>query len=109
MAADPNLSDPLFLALTRPPTWFGVPLEGAIAVIMASAMIFLVSPPYGLTMGVSLWFAARLVCKSDVNMFRILLLWARTKGRCATRDIWGGSSYAPLDMTGLQRKGFRRG
>jgi len=52
---------------------------------------------------------ARLIVRHDANAFRLLWLWTLTKARCRNRGWWGGSSYSPLPVTGMKRKGFARG
>ena len=38
----------------------------------------------------------------------MLFLWGRTKAGNRNRAFWGGSSYSPLPLAGLRRKGFGR-
>jgi type IV secretion system protein VirB3 len=47
--------------------------------------------------------------RHDANAFRLLCLWTMTKARNRNRVWWGGSSYSPLPVAGLKRKGFARG
>ena len=51
---------------------------------------------------------SRLIVRHDVNAFRLLFLWGRTKLGNRNRAFWGGSSYSPLALGGLRRKGFAR-
>jgi type IV secretion system protein VirB3 len=51
---------------------------------------------------------SRLIVRHDVNAFRLLFLWGRTKLGNRNRAFWGGSSYSPLPLAGLRRKGFER-
>ena len=78
----------LFLAVTRPTMWLGVPLEASLPICLA---------------------VARLIVRHDANAFRLLWLWTMTKARSRNRAWWGGSSYSPLPVAGLKRKGFARG
>jgi type IV secretion system protein VirB3 len=39
---------------------------------------------------------SRLVVRHDVNAFRLIFLWGRTKAANRNRVFWGGSSYTPL-------------
>ena len=78
----------LFLAVTRPTMWLGVPLEASLPIALA---------------------VARLIVRHDANAFRLLWLWTMTKARSRNRAWWGGSSYSPLPVAGLKRKGFARG
>ena len=103
--------DTLFLALTRPALWLGVPLEAALLIAMAAVLMLLLTsnPLYAIGLGGALLAAARLIVRSDYNMFRLIFLWGRTKGRSRNRAWWSGSSYSPLLGDGLKRKGFARG
>lgn len=105
---EPLVDDTLFLALTRPAMLWGVPLEGAVYIILIGIFGLLATgnPLYGLGLGGGLFFAARLVAKQDYNQFRVLSLWMRTKGLPANGRIWKGSSYGPLASPLLKRKGF---
>jgi type IV secretion system protein VirB3 len=105
------LNDTLFLALTRPTLWLGVPIEASILIAMLAVLILMLlgNPLYSLAVGGGLLSAARLVVRTDYNMFKLLFLWARTKGRALNKAYWGGSSYSPLPVAGVARKGFARG
>ena len=102
--------DMLFLAVTRPALWLGVPIEAAlpIAFIAILALILSGNPLYAMGPGIAAMAAARLVVRHDIHAFRLMLLWVRTKGRSANRAHWGGSSYSPLPVTGYRRRGFLR-
>lgn len=102
--------DTLFVALTRPAMWLGVPLEGAMIILAVGALILLAfgDPFYGLAIGASLFLAARLIVRTDYNMFKILLVAVQTKARARNKRFWGGSSYTPLPLEGTKRKGFGR-
>lgn len=102
--------DTLFLALTRPALWLGVPVEAGILIVFVSVglLITLGNPVLAIAVGVSLLFSARLIVRTDYNMFRILFLCGRTKARAKNKIYWGGSSYSPLPMKPLRRKGFAR-
>lgn len=103
--------DTLFLALTRPPLWLGVPVEASLLIAMSAVLILMVlgNPVYSLAIGGGLLMAARLIVRTDYNMFKLIFLWARTKGRALNRAYWGGSSYSPLPVLAIRRKGFARG
>jgi type IV secretion system protein VirB3 len=103
--------DTLFLALTRPTLWLGVPVEATL--LIATLLVFILmltgNPLYAFAIGGSLLGASRIIVRTDYNMFRLLFLWAKTKARARNRVLWGGSSYAPLPTKSLKRKGFNRG
>lgn len=72
--------DPLFLALTRPTLWFGVPVEATLLIGMASVFVLMVvgNPIWALAIGGALLGAARLIVRTDYNMFKIIFLFGRT-------------------------------
>lgn len=112
MIDDPELplKDTLFLAVTRPALWAGIPIEAAVLLLISSAsvLIWSNSPIYaGLVVAFG-YSIARLIVRHDVNAFRLLFLWGRTKAGNRNRAFWGGSSYSPLPLSGLRRKGFAR-
>ena len=102
--------DPLFLALTRPTLWFGVPVEATLCLGFISVLILMVfgNPIWALALGGALLGAARLIVRADYNMFKILFLYGRTKAPAPGKGLWGGSSYSPLPTQGIKRKGFAR-
>lgn len=109
-AAEPPIKDTLFLAVTRPALWAGIPIEAAVLLLIASASVLIQSnsPVYaGLVVAFG-YSMSRLIVRHDVNAFRLLFLWGRTKLGGRNRAFWGGSSYTPLPLHGLRRKGFGR-
>lgn len=103
--------DMLFLALTRPPLWLGIPVEASLLIAMTSVLVLMLvgNPVYALAIGGSLLMAARLIVRTDYNMFKLIFLWARTKGRALNRAHWAGSSYSPLPVRPIKRRGFAHG
>ncbi len=100
----------LFLAVTRPALWAGIPIEAAVPIMLAAAIVLIGTnnPIYALITGAVMYALARLVVRQDVNAFRLLFLWGRTKAANRNRAFWGGSSYTPLPLKGITRKGFGR-
>ena len=101
----------LFLAVTRPTMWLGVPIEASLPIALAACLSLIVSgnPLYACAIGGACLAIARLIVRHDANAFRLLWLWTMTKARCRNRGWWGGSSYSPLPVAGLKRKGFAHG
>lgn len=101
----------LFLAVTRPTMWLGVPIEASLPIALASCLTLIImgNPLYALALAGALLAISRLIVRHDANAFRLLWLWSMTKARCRNRIWWGGSSYSPLPVTGAKRKGFARG
>ena len=97
----------LFLAVTRPTMW----LEASLPIALAACLTLIVSgnPLYAGAIGGACLAVARLIVRHDANAFRLLWLWTMTKARSRNRAWWGGSSYSPLPVAGLKRKGFARG
>lgn len=97
--------DPLFLACTRPAMRYGVPHEGFMLNVLGSFFFGLVmgSPLYW-GVFVVLHFPMRALTNWDHNFFRVLRLWAATKGAGMGADLYGGSALAPLPSS-RARKG----
>ena len=104
------VKNPLFLAVTRPALWAGIPIEAAVLLLISSAsvLIWSNSPVYAALVVAFGYSISRLIVRHDVNAFRLLFLWGRTKLGNRNRAFWGGSSYTPLPLDGLRRKGFGR-
>ncbi|WP_426387781.1 type IV secretion system protein VirB3 [Sphingobium sp. R-21] len=102
--------DTLFLGLTRPALWAGIPIEAAVPILLVSAIVLIGTnnPVYALVMAAVSYGLARLVVRQDVNAFRLMFLFFRTKAASRNRVFWGGSSYTPLPLKGIARKGFGR-
>ena len=100
----------LFLAVTRPALWAGIPIEAAVLLLIggASVLIQFNSPVYAVLVVSFGYSISRLIVRHDVNAFRLLFLWGRTKLGNRNRHFWGGSSYSPLPLSGLRRKDFGR-
>ena len=104
------VKNPLFLAVTRPALWAGIPIEAAVLLLITSASVLIQSnsPVYAGLVATFGYSISRLIVRHDVNAFRLLFLWGRTKLGNRNRAFWGGSSYTPLPLAGLRRKGFGR-
>lgn len=91
--------DTLFVACTRPAMIHGVPLEAFVVTGMGSMLVFMVAGnPFWLVLGVPIHLACQMACRHDYNIFRLISLWAKTKGRSLNKDVWGGSSVSPLPL-----------
>jgi type IV secretion system protein VirB3 len=104
------VKNPLFLAVTRPALWAGIPIEAAVLLLIASAsvLIWSNSPVYATLVVAFGYSISRLIVRHDVNAFRLLFLLGRTKLGNRNRAFWGGSSYSPLPLDGTRRKSFGR-
>lgn len=89
--------DTLFLALTRPPSFRGVPFEGFLVNMILSFFVGLwLGNPFYWLVGVAIHFPMRVIASKDHNFFRVWRLWMATKGQSIGGDLWGGSSLAPM-------------
>jgi type IV secretion system protein VirB3 len=71
----------LFLAVTRPALWAGIPMEAAVLLLIMSASVLIEtnSPVYAALVVAFGYSISRLIVRHDVNAFRLLFLWGRTK------------------------------
>ena len=71
----------LFLAVTRPALWAGIPIEAAVPILLVSAIVLIGTnnPVYALVTGAVCYGLARMVVRQDVNAFRLMFLFFRTK------------------------------
>ncbi len=105
---EPLIVEPVYLALSRPVMWLGLPIEAALLIAMAAVLALLFANPlYAVGVGGAGFVAARLIVRHEPNAFRLLNLAMRTKWANRDRGRWGGSSYSPLPVAPLKRKGFR--
>lgn len=102
--------NPLFLAVTRPALFAGIPIEAAVVILLSSVIVLIGfnNPVYAAVIAAVLFGISRLIVRHDVNAFRLIFLWGRTKAANRNRAFWGGSSYTPLPLKGIKRKGFGR-
>ena len=93
----------LFLAVTRPALFAGIPIEAAVVILLTSVITLIgtTNPVYGLVVAAVMFGISRLVVRHDVNAFRLIFLWGRTKAANRNRVFWGGSSYTPLPLKGI--------
>ena len=80
----------LFLAVTRPALWAGIPIEAAVLLLISSAsvLIWSNSPVYAALVVAFGYSISRLIVRHDVNAFRLLFLWGRTKAGNRNRAFW---------------------
>ncbi|MCZ2134609.1 MAG: VirB3 family type IV secretion system protein [Burkholderiales bacterium] len=98
-------SDTLFGGLTRPATFFGLPVEALVVIVGGAVGAFLIASLVDapvvwkvgcLGIGVVMYGIARLICTRDPRAFRYLFLMLDTKGRHRTRSFWHSGSYSPV-------------
>src|SRR3546814_7928808 len=67
----------LFLAVTRPALWAGIPIEAAVLLLITSASVLIESnsPIYAALVVAFGYSISRLIVRHDVNAFCLLFLW----------------------------------
>src|SRR3546814_2750555 len=100
----------LFLAVTRPALWAGIPIAAAVLLLITSASVLIESnsPIYAALVVAFGYSISRLIVRHDVNAFRLLSLWGRTQLGNRNRVFLVGSGYPPLRLGGMRRRGFGR-
>ena len=90
-------TDELFIALTRPPTIFGVPYGAAVleGIIVVTAFLAVGNPIY-LLLAAPIHGLLYAVAAADPRIFEALFLWLKTVGRCRNAGLWGAASFSPL-------------
>src|SRR3546814_1101998 len=63
----------LFLAVTRPALFAGIPIEAAVVILLTSVITLIgtTNPVYGLVVAAVMFGISRLVVRHDVNAFRL--------------------------------------
>lgn len=101
--------DKVYLALTRPAVFMGLPLEAILPILMVCMVVWAVmhNPFYPAAIFGALYLPARMIVHYDVNAFRLWGLWFQTVFLSKNRRFWGGGSYSPVRLQGgLKRKRF---
>lgn len=100
------VSDPLFLACTRPAMFYGVPFEAVGLNMMASSTVFISISGSGIIpmlcvigSAVAIHYIFKQIVKRDYNRFKVLFAYLETKGRAKNFTYWGGSSSSPLRVS----------
>ena len=101
--------DKVFLALTRPSIFMGLPLEAILPIIMICMVLWgiALNPFYPLALFGALYLPARMVIHYDYHAFRLWGLWFQTVFLSRNRRFWGGGSYSPVRLgKSVKRKHF---
>lgn len=101
--------DRVFLALTRPAVFMGLPLEAIMPIIMVCMVVWGIThnPIYAGMLFGAMYLPARMIVHYDINAFRLWGLWFQTTFVSQNRKFWGGSSYSPVRLNpGVKRKYF---
>jgi type IV secretion system protein VirB3 len=101
--------DKVYLALTRPAVFMGLPLEAILPILMICMLVWAVmhNPVYPAGIFGALYLPARMIVHYDFNAFRLWGLWFQTVFLSKNRKFWGGGSYSPVRLAGgVKRKHF---
>ena len=101
--------DKVYLAMTRPSVFMGLPLEAILPIIMVCMVVWGImhNPFFPLALFGALYFPARMIVHYDFNAFRLWGLWFQTVFLSRNRKFWGGGSYSPVRLgKGVKRKRF---
>ena len=82
----------LFLAVTRPALFAGIPIEAAVVILLSSVITLIgtSNPIYGGVVAAVMFGISRLVVRHDVNAFRLIFLCV-----AACNDSIACSQYWP--------------
>jgi len=94
---EPPRTDPLFIALTRPAMFFGLPYDFAAALFFVTVFLFIATASFWVFLiGIPLFFTGRALAEKEPRF--ITLMWKKYT-RCPNhknRKWWGGvNSYEP--------------
>ena len=91
--------DTLFLALTRPATLFGIPMEAFVLITLVSGLAMILADSiFYLLISIPLFLFARVIVFKDPNAFTVLFKYFETSARCINSSFWGGASCSPLRL-----------
>ena len=94
------MSNPVFIAMTRPAMKWGVTLEGMIVAGFFSAMgMIATNNPFFLLLYIPLHMVIYGLCLKDPRIFRLMLIWSKTKAKSLGWRYWGVSTATPLRNT----------
>lgn len=90
--------DELFLGMTRPATYWGVPLVAFLLEMFTVIIVFLGSGnPLWLALALPIHFVLYLISATDPGRFDAWRLWLMTFGRTPNILFWrSAASYSPL-------------
>jgi type IV secretion system protein VirB3 len=105
------VSDPLFVAVTRPPTRWGVTFSALLFNMVFTMEVFLLTRNLlTLLIAAPIHGVCALLCLRDARFFDLLLLWGRTRlpAYVGTYRYWRASSCSPLALEPPNRNGRRK-
>ncbi|MGB0895525.1 MAG: VirB3 family type IV secretion system protein [Parashewanella sp.] len=106
-ATEMNQHDPLFVAVTRPAMKWGVTLDGIIvAGAFVAVLMIATKNPLMLLLYVPVHGVMYALCLRDPRLFRLLLLWFKTKAKSIAWRHFGAATACPYRNTRNQRCGL---
>jgi type IV secretion system protein VirB3 len=105
-------TDPLFVAVTRPPMRWGVTFSALLFNLVFTMEVFLLTRNLlTLLLVIPIHGICALLCLRDPRIFDLILLWGRTRlpAYAGTYWYWRASSYGALTLDLPNRRGGRRG
>ena len=104
-------SDPLFVAVTRPPMRWGVTFSALLFNLVFTMEVFLLTRNLlALLLAIPIHGVCALLCLRDPRIFDLILLWGRTRlpAYVGTYRYWRASSYGALALDLPNARGRRR-
>jgi type IV secretion system protein VirB3 len=104
-------SDPLFVAVTRPPMRWGVTFSALLFNLIFTMETFLLTKNLlTLLIAIPIHGVCALLCLRDARFFDLLLLWGRTRlpAFLGSYRYWRAGSCSPLAMELPSRNGRRK-
>ena len=104
-------TDPLFVAVTRPPMRWGVTFSALLVNLVFTMEVFLLTKNLlTLLIALPIHGVCALLCLRDPRFFDLMLLWGRTRlpAYATTLRFWKASSCSPLALDLPDRNGQRR-
>jgi type IV secretion system protein VirB3 len=94
--ASPIMRHPVFLGLTRPPMFGGLPFTWWVALAMGTLVLFLASGTLlAWAAALPLWLACRLGVRIEPRFFDLFAVALSRTPPTPNRALWGGDSYGP--------------
>lgn len=105
--------DTLFVACTRPATYWGVPFTAFIFELIVVMEVFIFTKNLlALAWGIPVHGIVYLICLKEPRIFELFILWGMTKFSRfmnGSRKLWKTNTYSPLTIhVGRTRKHLRR-
>ncbi|MCL1077103.1 type IV secretion system protein VirB3 [Parashewanella spongiae] len=95
-----NEHDPLFVAVTRPAMKWGVTLDGIIITgALVAVLMIITKNPLILLLYLPVHGVLYVLCLRDPRLFRLTLLWLKTKAKSIAWRLFSAASACPYRNT----------